>query len=198
MKRQFRFTKRALDALPPCPENSKAKEIEYSDLEVAGLKVLCNRIGRKSFLFRYVFDGRKRSMKVGGYPETEITDARMKVIEWRALLAKGIDPQEAIQQAERSRLTFQRFFDDYLWQHWKSTKRSAKADRSRWENHVLPIFGTKLLTWPRPSICNPFTTARRRNSHPLRQTASWRRSSGRSTWPSHGACCDRSRTRRTR
>ena len=81
MKRQFRFTKRALDALPPCPENSKAKEIEYSDLEVAGLKVLCNRIGRKSFLFRYVFDGRKRSMKVGGYPETEITDARMKVIE---------------------------------------------------------------------------------------------------------------------
>ena len=37
MKRQFRFTKRALDALPPCPENSKAKEIEYSDQEVAGL-----------------------------------------------------------------------------------------------------------------------------------------------------------------
>lgn len=146
MKRQFRFTKRALDALPPCPENSKAKEIEYSDLEVAGLKVLCNRIGRKSFLFRYIFDGRKRSMKVGGYPETEITDARMKVIEWRAQLAKGIDPQESIMQAEKSRLTFQRFFDEYLWQHWKSTKRSAKADRSRWENHVLPLFGAKLLT----------------------------------------------------
>lgn len=146
MKRQFRFSKRVLDQLPPCPADSKSKEIEYSDLEVAGLKVLSNRIGRKSFLFRYLYDGRKRSMKVGSYPETDISDARMQVIEWRAMLAKGIDPQQKLVEAARARLTFQKYFDDYLWPHFQSTKRSAKADRSRWENHVLTEFGTKELT----------------------------------------------------
>lgn len=145
MKRQFRFSKRALDALPPCPVDSKSKEIEYSDLEIAGLRVLVNRLGRKSFLFRYTHAGRKRSMKVGGYPETDIIEARTQVIAWRGLLAKGIDPQVSQEEAAKARLTFRTFFEEYLWQHILATKRSAKADRSRWENHVLKEFGAREL-----------------------------------------------------
>ena len=68
MKRQFRFTKRSLDALPPCPANSASKEIEWSDLDIGGLRVQINRQGRKSFLFRYQVHGRKRAMKAGSYP----------------------------------------------------------------------------------------------------------------------------------
>ncbi len=113
MKRQFRFTKRSLDALPPCPANSASKEVEYSDLYIGGLRVQVNRQGRKAFLFRYQIHGRKRAMKTGGYPETSIEEARQKVIEWRALLAKGIDPQESRDATRKTGITFQEFFDQY-------------------------------------------------------------------------------------
>lgn len=141
MKRQFRFTKRSLDALPPCPADSASKEVEYSDLDIGGLRVQVNRQGRKSFLFRYQIHGRKRAMKAGGYPETSIEAARQQAIEWKALLAKGIDPQESRDALRETSITFREFFDQYLWPHIVSTKRSARADASRYRNHVLPAFG---------------------------------------------------------
>lgn len=53
MNRQFRFNKKLIDALPPHPEDAKSKESEYSDTEVAGLRVIVTRKGRKYFLLRY-------------------------------------------------------------------------------------------------------------------------------------------------
>lgn len=140
MKRQFKFSKKLIDALPPCPADAGSKEVEYSDQEISGLRLQVNRLGRKFFLFRYQFGDRKRSMKVGGYPEVSIDDARQKVIEWRALLIKGIDPQEQREEERKVGLTFGQFWTDYLLPHIKATKRSAKADISRVTNHVLPVF----------------------------------------------------------
>ena len=50
MNRQFRFNKKLIDALPPHLEDAKSKENEYSDTEVAGLRVIVTRKGRKYFL----------------------------------------------------------------------------------------------------------------------------------------------------
>lgn len=141
MKRQFKFTKKGIDALPPCPADSASKELEFSDTEITGLRLQVNRLGRKFFLFRYQINGRKRVMKVGGYPEIGIDEARQKVIEWRGQLLKGIDPQEQREEETKASLTFNQFFDDYLWPHVQATKRSAKADESRYRNHILPKFG---------------------------------------------------------
>lgn len=140
VKRQFKFSKKLIDALPPCPADAGIKEVEYSDQEISGLRIYVNRIGRKFFLFRYQIGGRKRSMKVGPYPEVSIDDARQKVIEWRALLIKGIDPQEQREAERQACLTFGSFYADYLLPHITATKRSAKADISRIVNHILPVF----------------------------------------------------------
>lgn len=145
MKRQFRFNKRSIDGLPPCPADARSKEIEYADTDVGGLRLQVNRIGRKSFLFRYQISGRKRAMKVGGYPETTIEEARNQAIEWKAMLAKGLDPQETRDEAKKSGMTYQTFYDDYLWPHILSTKRSAKADASRYRGHILPALADKEL-----------------------------------------------------
>ncbi|MBV1774354.1 tyrosine-type recombinase/integrase [Burkholderiaceae bacterium DAT-1] len=142
--RQFRFSKKLVDALPACPAENKSKEIEYSDAEVTGLRLLVNRIGRKSFLFRYTHDGKKRSMKIGKYPDIDIADARTKAFELRALLAKGVDPQ-GMQGRQMHSLTFRQFFAEHLWPHFEATKRSAKADESRIRCHVLPAFGERNL-----------------------------------------------------
>jgi integrase len=145
MKRQFRFNKRSIEALPPCPPDARSKEIEYADTEVSGLRLQVNKVGRKAFLFRYQISGRKRAMKVGGYPETTIEEARTTAIAWKAMVAKGEDPQEARDDAKRTGMTYRSFFDDYLWPHIQSTKRSAKADASRYRGHILPALGDKEL-----------------------------------------------------
>lgn len=142
MKRQFKFTKKLIDALPPCPPNSTSKEVEYSDQDIAGLRLQVNRLGRKFFLFRYQHQGRKRSMKIGGYPEVAIDDARQQVIEWRSMLLKGIDPQDKRDEDTKAGLTFRQFWDGHLKPHVVANKRSAKADISRIA-HVLAKFGDR-------------------------------------------------------
>ena len=126
--------------------DSVSKEVEYSDQEIGGLRLQVNRLGRKAFLFRYQFEGRKRAMKVGGYPEVSIDEARQKVIEWRALLSKGIDPQAVKIEEAKTGLRFQEFFEEHLWPHILATKRSAKADESRIRTHVLPVFGAREMS----------------------------------------------------
>lgn len=145
MNRQFRFNKKLIDALPPHPEDAKSKESEYSDTEVAGLRIIVNRRGRKYFLFRYSFDGAKRSMKLGDYPQMEVVDARHRALDCRRQVATGTDPQAAAAAAAASQLTLRRFvIDDYL-PHAYATKRSAKDDEGRMRN-ILPEFGDLQLS----------------------------------------------------
>jgi integrase len=166
VKRQFKFSKKLIDALPPCPADAGSKEVEYSDQEISGLRLQVNRSGRKFFLFRYQFAGRKRAMKVGGYPEASIDDARQKVIEWRALLIKGIDPQEQREEERKVGLTFGRFWTDYLLPHIKATKRSAKADISRVTNHVLPVFKDREMAKVSPLELQRFHNEKRTTLSP--------------------------------
>jgi integrase len=140
MNRQFRFNKKLIDALPPHPEDAKTKESEYSDTEVAGLRIIVNRRGRKYFLLRYSFGGAKRSMKLGDYPQMDVAEARQRALECRSQVATGTDPQAAAAVTAASQLTLRTFVtDDYL-PHAYATKRSAKDDEGRMRN-ILPEFG---------------------------------------------------------
>lgn len=144
MNRQFRFNKKLIDALPSHPESAKSKESEWSDTEVAGLRIIISRRGRKYFLFRYTCNGAKRSMKLGDYPHMDVADARYRALEHRAQIATGIDPQAIIAASHESQLTLRSFVtDDYL-PHAYATKRSAKDDESRFRN-ILPEFGDVAL-----------------------------------------------------
>lgn len=142
-QRQFRFTKKLIEALPPCPAERASKEVEYSDLDVAGLRVVVNRAGRKSFLYRYTFEGRKRATKLGNYPDIDIQAARQAAIECRIQIAKGQDPQATPTLSTPNVLTLDAFWNQHLWPHFQATKRSADADLSRYRNHIQPEFGSE-------------------------------------------------------
>lgn len=147
MKRQFKFTKKLLDALPPCPADSKGSEQEFSDLDVAGLRVVANRLGRKYFMLRYTFETRKRSMKLGDYPAMDIGMARERAQELRSLIAKGIDPQVIVAVIAPPRgPTLTEFFDADFLPYIKVANRSWKDSVGRWRHHLQPVFGNELLT----------------------------------------------------
>lgn len=52
--RTINLTPSAIKALPIPPSTSKANDIEWSDEQIIGLKVLVGRTGNKRYLLRYV------------------------------------------------------------------------------------------------------------------------------------------------
>jgi integrase len=68
-----------------------------------GFGVQVTPAGTKTFFLAYRFDGRRRFMNLGTYPDTSLADARATCRDSRALLDKGVDPQEHRNTAERER-----------------------------------------------------------------------------------------------
>lgn len=63
--KKFPFTKKAIEALSPHELTSPSREAEYSDAECSGLHLLVSKTGRKSMLYRYRYNGKKKSMALG-------------------------------------------------------------------------------------------------------------------------------------
>lgn len=145
MQRRIRFTRKVIDALPPCPADHGGKEVEYTSEESPpGLRLVVTRRGMKSWLFRYVMPrasgpGIKRAIKIGVYPGIDPSAACRIALELRAQIAQGIDPQEAKQEEERA-ITLDDFFRNEYWPNAKHL-RSAGDVESRWRLHLRPAFG---------------------------------------------------------
>ncbi|WP_374409313.1 tyrosine-type recombinase/integrase [Hydrogenophaga sp.] len=145
MQRRIRFTRKVIDALPPCPASHGSSEIEYTSEEAPpGLRLVVTKRGMKSWLFRYVMPnptgpGTKRAIKVGVHPGMEPAEAIRVCLELRAQIAAGIDPQQMKQDAAQE-ITLDTFFKE---EYWVSAKllRSADDVESRWRLHISPTFG---------------------------------------------------------
>ncbi len=145
MQRRIRFTRKVIDALPPCPADHGGKEVEYTSEEAPpGLRLVVTKRGMKSWLFRYVMPktsgpGIKRAVKIGVYPGIDPADACRIALELRAQVSQGIDPQEAKQEEERE-ITLDDFFRTEYWPNAKHL-RSADDVESRWRLHLRGAFG---------------------------------------------------------
>jgi len=92
--KRFPFTKRAIEALQPHSQDSPSREAEYTDMECIGLHLRVSKGGRKFFQHRYRHLGRKKCLTLGEFPHVSVADARQKVSEHKAMLARDIDPAE--------------------------------------------------------------------------------------------------------
>jgi len=78
--RRFKFAHRLIDTLPPNEPDAPSREAEYSDSEISGLKCLVGKgEGKKKFLLRYLWQGRKRAISIGHWPEIDVTNAHRSV-----------------------------------------------------------------------------------------------------------------------
>ena len=69
-----------------------------------GLYLQVGESSAKSWLYRFMLNGRAREMGLGSLRAVSLASAREKAARCRALLADGIDPIEA-RKAERSKQT---------------------------------------------------------------------------------------------
>ncbi len=138
------FTKKWIEQLPPNPQDAASREKEYSDTQAVGLKLLVSKQGRKFFYLRYTINKRKRGIKVGEYGPMSLLEARNRCNELKALINKGIDPQE-----EKHQLSQIPCFGEFVSQHYlpyaTANKRSVGNDESKLRIHLLPLLQNRRL-----------------------------------------------------
>ena len=77
MPERLKFTKRALEALPPAPTGAR---VTYQDTECNGLTLRVTDAGAKSFIVQRRVNGKPERVTLGRFPEMTIEQAR-KVID---------------------------------------------------------------------------------------------------------------------
>lgn len=116
-----------------------------------GLYLLVMPSGTKTWRFRYRFGDARPEMSLGKYPAVSLKDAREKVFELRKMLENGIDPQQAHRRTRLAQkgdgYTVAAAIDDFLADKAAHVGEVHLAKcRSRFNNHVLPGFGSRELS----------------------------------------------------
>jgi len=138
---QMAFTDKFIQSLKP-------KSIRYDVREGNGngFAIRCSISGKKSWLFFYHFEGKKRRMTLGCYPAMPLADARKKLNKAIALLSAGKDPAlESIllKSAARTALTVNDLISEYLEKWAKPRKRSWQEDERMLLRDIAPTFGKR-------------------------------------------------------
>jgi len=119
-----------------------------------GLYLAVKASGAKSWILRFMLNGKSREMGLGGFPTIGLADARSKRDNARKLLAEGIDPLaarhaalEAGKQAAALAVAKQTTFDDCVdrFLSAKSIEWSNEKHRKQWratlETYASPVIG---------------------------------------------------------
>ncbi|WP_368577384.1 tyrosine-type recombinase/integrase [Acinetobacter pittii] len=126
-----------------CPKDKR--EVEMTDPTINLLKHVVTRSGKRRFLIRYVYQGKKRAYAIGDHTTMTIKEAQIMAMEAKSLLAKGIDPQDAY-KVEPPIPTFEAFSRGPYLSDSKGRKRSYPDEKARLEQHLIPELGKYQLS----------------------------------------------------
>lgn len=119
---------------------------EYRRSEGNGFTIRVMPSGFKTWLYLYAFEGKRRCLNLGQYPEVTLEAAREKYVIARKSVKNGIDPIASAEQAaaeRRSAPTVIELFEDYMRRHAKLNKRESSwsEDQRLFKANVEPVWG---------------------------------------------------------
>jgi integrase len=130
-------------------KKAKVREKAYSMSDGGGLYLWITPVGGKLWRWSYRFDGKKKLMALGKYPDTSLLQARERHSEARKLLATGVDPmahRKTEKTAEKAAVenSFQSITAQWL-DHWQDGKSPRHVDsvRRRMAADILPCLGAR-------------------------------------------------------
>ena len=141
-----RINKSSVDAFQP-----HATEAMLWDDKIAGFGLKVTPAGAKSYLFQFRIGGRAgktRRVTIGKHGNMTPVRARKEAEELAALVAKGVDPQQAKQDRQRLALDLafksyvDRFVEDCLKVKWKASHADGT---SLLRLYAVPVLGNKPL-----------------------------------------------------
>ncbi|WP_442765726.1 tyrosine-type recombinase/integrase [Sulfurospirillum cavolei] len=128
-------------------KNAKRKEKDYKLFDGDGLYlVVWSSLGRKKqWRLDYRFQGTRKTISLGSYPETTLAQARKLRQEFKEKINNGINPSEERKEikAEHNPL-FKNIAEKWLLLHKGKITDNTYVRKAGWlKNHIFPILGTK-------------------------------------------------------
>ncbi len=132
--------------------NAKPTEKNIRLSDEGGLYLLINTSGSKWWRYDYRYNGTRKTISMGVYPDVGLKDAREKRDASRKMLAAGIDPGEnrKAQKATQHELAANSF--EVICREWLGKRRDSVAPAqhvktlARMQNDVFPWIGGKPIT----------------------------------------------------
>jgi integrase len=121
----------------------KPKKITiYYDSVSSGLMLRHSKAGSKTFKFRYRFAEKYRNYKIGKFPEIGLRNARKTVIDLKADIQDGKDPQQERNLRRKGSTTFRELTERFIKIHLPTLRETtAQTYKHRINKFLLPRFG---------------------------------------------------------
>ena len=137
-------------------KGAKPKEKDYKISDEKGLYMIIKITGAKWWRFDYTFDGKRKTLSLGTYPDISLKIARERRDEYRRMVATGIDPA-ANRKASKlvESIEVQDCFK-LIALEWLNVKKSEWVSshyskiESRLKREILPWLGDKAITEIKP------------------------------------------------
>ena len=115
----------------------------FMDNEVIGFGVQVRDTGRKSFTLDYLFEGRRRRLYIGDFPDWSTNAAREHAKGIKREVDQGLDPL-ALRDGRRTAPTVKDLIERYLTEHVPRLALDSAADyRSMMMTYVMPAWGQR-------------------------------------------------------
>ena len=167
------LTDTAIKAFKP-----EAKARKYADGQ--GLHLMVQPTGGKLWRFRYRHDGKEKMLSLGVYPDVSLKAARILRDEARELLAQGIDPSAARQEAKAERIAEAEHTFEKIAREWYGKRETVLAESTRQntlrmlEKDVLPwIGGRRIDSIEAPDLLDIVKRIERRGAKDVTRRCMW-------------------------
>lgn len=138
----MRFTDRYLKNLKP---GAKRRIVWEENAHGRGsLGVRISPVGKKSWIYMYLYEGKSRMLTLGRYPQMTVAEAHAAFGNSMQLLERGIDPgarQVAANEMSRQAPSMEALAERFLEEWSRKRKRSHAEDARVLRRDVLPALG---------------------------------------------------------
>ncbi|MDD5227738.1 MAG: integrase arm-type DNA-binding domain-containing protein [Methylococcales bacterium] len=130
-------------------KNAKPKDKPYKLTDEKGMFLLVNPNGSKYFRLDYRFDGKRKTLALGVYPEISLKQARDKRDDAKQQIANGIEPNENKKAVKLARIDAALNSFEVLAREWFERNMADKSESHQkrtlgmLERDVLPFLGSK-------------------------------------------------------
>ncbi len=135
----------------------------YKLTDGAGLHLLVHTNGSKYWRLRYRHLGKEKTLALGLYPDTSLSEARLKRDEARKLITEGIDPCEqkrVAKAASDANLSFETIARQWHASNKKWSESHSEKVLKSLESHVFPYIGLRdITTLKTPDLLIPIRAA---------------------------------------
>lgn len=141
-KKKITFTDMMLKKLKP-------QDKKYIRSEGNGFTIVVWPTGKKTWRYRYTFDGKSKEMHLGEFPDVSQEAARQKFEDARRQVKNNIDPMAIIaeQRIERNRTpTIAKFVDEYINTYAKIHLKSWEKVDKTLKREIVPVLGDRKIT----------------------------------------------------